>query len=835
MRTALLLLLTLLTAAPVALAADEKPLSKKERKERTAKLPEKHRQFLIDVDAIVQPPERDTFLRLETDAQRDAFIDDFWRRRDIARGTTNFAAKNEYYAQLDYVKEHFGQASSDRGRIFLVHGPPAAITDIRCSRYYQPIQVWRYERLEGFGSDFRLLFYIPRFENDYRLWQPFDIVKAQADLVSNSIQATGQASQQPMFDCPNGEELVTAMAMMRAESIRINSVFEPPAVNEEDVNRILRSVVLATPNAPKLAAEISVAYPHGDGKNTDAQLTIYVPRAQLKTTAAGNAAVYTIDVIGEVLRDEKLWERYRYRFDFPADTKDEKLPIVIDRLLRPATYLSRVKLTDPASGAETILETPLQVPEVLVEAKPSAESETLAAIRSDVMSTRANVRIVPLTTETTGAVTSGVQTIQTLVSGTVSAVEFWLDGKKIATRRTPPFTLDLDFGTVPRSRRIRVVALDSHGHPITGDEIIVNTGTDPFRVRIASPRIAPKLSGPTRVELDVKVPEGKQLDRIELYWNETKVATMFDPPFVQTVTIPGDQSVGYLRAVATLKESEVDATEDVVMVNTPDYMATIDVHLVELPTIVLRDGKPVNDLTEAAFKVLDEGQPVKISKFEHVKDLPLSIGMAVDTSGSMEQRMGTARAAGAAFFQNVLKKGDKAFVVGFDSTPHMIQKWSTDLGTVQAGLARLRPEESTALYDAIVYSLYNFLGVKGQKALVLVTDGRDTASKFTFEQALEYAQRAAVPVYTIGIGIRATDLDVKMKLNRLTAETGGTPYYIDDVSNLTRIYADIQNELRSQYVLGFYPSADVKPGGKWREVTVQTAEGKVKTIRGYYP
>lgn len=839
MRRALLLLLTLLltllVGAPATFAADEKPLSKKERKERTAKLPEKHRQFLIDVDAIVQPAERDTFLRLETDAQRDAFIDDFWRRRDIARGTTNFAAKHEYYAQLEYVKEHFAQASSDRGRIFLVHGPPAEIIDIKCSRYYQPIQVWRYERLERFGRDFRLLFYIPRFQTDYRLWQPFDLAKAQADLVSNSIESSGQTPQNPMLDCPNGEELVAAMAMMRAESMRIHSVFEPPAVNEEDVNRILRSVVLATPNAPKLAAEISVAYPHGDGKNTDAQLTIYVPRAQLKTTAAGDAAVYTIDVIGEVLRDEKLWERYRYRFDFPADSKEEKLPIVIDRMLRPATYLSRVKLTDPASGAETILETPLQVPEVLVEAKPSAESETLAAIRSDVMSTRANLRIVPLTTETSGAVTSGVQTIQTLVSGSVSAVEFWLDGKKIATRRTPPYTLDLDFGTVPRSRRIRVVALDSHGQAITGDEIIVNTGTDPFRVRIASPRIAPKLSGPTRVELDVKVPEGKQLNNIELYWNEAKVATMFDPPFVQTVTIPGDQSVGYLRAVATLKDSDVDAAEDVVMVNTPDYMATIDVHLVELPTIVLREGKPVNDLTESAFKVLDEGQPVKIAKFEHVKDLPLSIGMAVDTSGSMDQRMDTARAAGAAFFQNVLQKGDKAFVVGFDSTPHMIQKWSTDLGTVQSGLARLRPEESTALYDAIVYSLYNFLGVKGQKALVLVTDGRDTASKFTFEQALEYAQRAAVPVYAIGIGIRATDLDVKMKLNRLTAETGGTPYYIDDVTNLTRIYTDIQNELRSQYVLGFYPSADVKAGGKWREVTVQTTEGKVKTIRGYYP
>jgi len=182
-----------------------------------------------------------------------------------------------------------------------------------------------------------------------------------------------------------------------------------------------------------------------------------------------------------------------------------------------------------------------------------------------------------------------------------------------------------------------------------------------------------------------------------------------------------------------------------------------------------------------------------------------------------------------------LQPGDKAFLVSFDSTPHMIQKWSSDLKDIQSGLARMRPEESTALYDAVVYSLYNFLGVRGQKALVLLTDGKDTVSKFTFEQALEYAQRAAVPMYAIGLGIRGAEIDVKSKINRLCTETGGTSYYIDDVSDLTRIYADIQNELRSQYLLGFYPPAEVKSGSKWREVSVQTAEGKVKTIRGYYP
>ena len=829
------MLLIAMLVCGVAAYAEEKPLTKRERKDRIAALAEKHRQFLIDVEPIMIQTERDTFLRLDTEPQRDVFIDDFWRRRDIAQGTTNNAARSEYYNNLEFVKDNFGQVSSDRGRIYLVHGPPAAIIDIKCPSYFQPIQIFHYGHIPGFGSDFRLLFYIPHMHQEYRLWDPMR-PDAYRELMGKGIEANNRISTNPALDCPNGEHLSVTIAQMNAEKHRVHKIYEPPPVNSEDVNRILRSVVLADPTAPKLEAAMTVAYPHGDGNQTDAQLTIFVPRAQLKTTAAGDATVYTLEVIGEVLRDEKLWEKYRYRFDFPGTSTEEKFPIVIDRMLRPAAYVARVKVIDPASGAQTILESPLQVPEMNVAPKATEETATLAAINDDLQSTRASVRIVPLTPELSGGVTSGIQTIQTMVSGAgIKSVEFWLDGKKVATRRSPPYTLDLDFGTVPRARRIRVVALDSHEQPITGDEVVVNTGTDPFRVRIASPRIAPKLSGPTRVELDVRVPDGKQLDGVELYWNETRVATMFDPPFIQTVQIPSADGVGYLRAVAKLKDPEFDPVEDVVMVNTPDYMAVIDVHLVELPATVLRDGKPVNDLPQTAFKVLDEGQPVEIAKFEQVKNLPLSIGMAVDTSGSMEPRMDVARETGAAFFGKVLQEGDKAFVVAFDSTPHMIQKWSGDLRQIQSGLARMRPEESTALYDAVVYSLYNFLGVKGQKALVLLTDGKDTVSKFTFDQALEYAQRAAVPIYAIGLGIRGVDVDVKAKINRLCAETGGTSYYIDQAEELGRIYNDIQNELRSQYVLGFYPSADVKSGSKWREVTVQTAEGKVKTIKGYYP
>ena len=817
--------LLILTALNVA--ATTTPLTRTEQKDRTAALPDQHRQFLIDVEPIMQPAERDAFLRLETDAQRDAFIEDFWRRRDIARGTTNHAFRAEYMERLEYVKETFEAVASDRGKVYLLRGAPTETIDVNCSGRFQPIQIWRYDDLGDLGHDFWLIFYIPRYHREYRIWQPVKgrlawlaVQDLMADRIADVSNGRGP--------CNNDDILAKAISIVIEDADHVPRVFDVPPINEEDMGRILRASVIGDPGAAKLiGAEMTVGYPAAKGSKTDAQLTIIVPRAQLKTTSAGGVAVYTIDVVGEVLRNEKMWEKYRYRFDFPGDIQDEKLPIVIDRFLRPADYRARVKITDATSNAQTILETDLCVPEL--EAPATAESQTLDVIREEMQSARASLRIIPLSEE----VMSGLQTIHTMLSGNgIVAVEFWLDGKKVATRHAPPYSLDLDFGTMPRSRRIRAVGLDSRGQPVTGDEIVVNTGTDPFRVRIASPRIAPKLSGPTRVEVEVRVPAGKQLASVELYWNETRVATLYDKPFVQTVNIPSTDGVGYLRTVATLKDPESDPVEDVVMVNTPDYMETVDVHLVELPTTVLRRGKPVNDLQQAAFRVLDEGQPVTLAKFEHVKDLPLSIGMAVDTSGSMDTKMAEARAAGAAFFQQVMRKGDKAFLVAFDSAPHIVQTWSSDLNEINSGLAKLRPEESTALYDAVVYSLYNFLGVKGQKALVLLTDGKDTVSKFSYEQAVEYAQRAAVPIYAIGIGIRTFDMDVRGKLARLCTETGGTVYYINEANELSKIYADIQNELRSQYLLGFYPNAQ---GTRWREVSVNVADARVKTIRGYYP
>ncbi len=827
-----------------ALAAEPpKALSRSERKERIKNLSDHYRQFLAEVEPIMQPEELDAFLRLESDPQRDLFVDDFWRRRE----STQPGYRAMYYERLQIAREQYRSVASDRGKIFVIQGPAANIVkvDHNTCRLLQDMEIWTYDEIPKIGHTVRFIFYVPRGGIDYRLWLSSSHWRdGVIDLISNEIvsedptdpnkslqKVFGQCSRNSPLnhlqcECANvADDVMRALAASETSNSEWPKAFLPPPVDKEAVRRVLQKVVIPTPGAAKLSTEVSVAYPFRQGERTDAQVTVLVPKSELVVKEVAGATVYGVDVVGEVLKDGEMFEHFRYRFDYPAASAGEKLPVVVDRLLRPAAYTLRLRLSDANANREAIVETAANVPEVPQSGGEATVSRIAKAMEAD----QPLLRIVPLPDE----LLSGVQHIDTMIEGKVTAVEFSLDGHKVMTKRAPPYALDVDLGRVPQTHRIRATALDETGETIAGDEIVVNAGNEPFRVRIVAPRLVPKIRGRTRVEMAVRVPDGKSLEKLELFLNQSRLATLYAPPFVQTIEIPPQKGTAYLRAVATLKDSELAPVEDVVMVNTPQFMAGVNVHLVELPATVFRGGRPVNDVQESDFKVFDDGKPVTISKFEQVSNLPLSVGLAIDTSASMQPRMAEAQKAASAFFANVMRGGDKAFVVSFDIRPEMVQKWSPNAGDLSAGLAKLRSGESTAFYDAVAFALYNFSGVHGRRALIVLTDGRDTASKLSFDQTLEYARRAGVPVYGIAIGIPITAVDVRYNFGKLCNETGGTVFYIDHASDLKRIYDQIESELRSQYVLSFYPPDDA--AAKWHEVTVQVRGASAKSIRGYYP
>jgi VWFA-related protein len=125
--------------------------------------------------------------------------------------------------------------------------------------------------------------------------------------------------------------------------------------------------------------------------------------------------------------------------------------------------------------------------------------------------------------------------------------------------------------------------------------------------------------------------------------------------------------------------------------------------------------------------------------------------------------------------------------------------------------------------------------LSGQRALVLLSDGDDTVSSVDFDEALEYARKSGVAIFTVGLDVSALSLDVRRKLARLATETGGRTFYIQKAEELTSVYEEIERELRSRYLIAYAPSVAGKPG-EFREVEVKVRRGlKARTISGYYP
>lgn len=832
-------------AAPTVQSTTEvRKLGRREKKERRAKLAERHLQWLLDVEPILQEGEEDAFLLLESDAQRDLFIEAFWERRDADHRTSRNEYREQYAELIEEARAKYKDTVSEPSRTLLIRGRPTAQWSIDCDRYLQPIEVWYYPYLPDYGNDVYLLFYQPRVGVNWRLWHPrgrqFEDFSELLSFDGERQGAANLLAQYPnpiTIECRDGDKVMAAVAWTERNRTLLHKIFTPVPVETEDVGDILRASVVANPDAPKIAGELAVRYPGKRGGRTAVELTVALPLDQLKTKTVEDAVVVNLDVTGEILRDGKIFDNFHYRFDYPREVLSAKVPVMVERFLRPDTYTARIRVIDVNSGGEAILEQNIEVPEIRETLSRSEAAREGAArldqIQQEYREGESRLRIVPLGND----LLTGLQKIEAIVSGEdIAAVEFYLDDRKVMTKRQPPWTLDLDFGNVPRTHSVKAVALDSSGDIVTGDELVANSGTDPFRVRITRPRVFAELSGDIRVEIDADIPEGKELERIELYFNETRLATLYDPPFVQTVRIPSAESIGYLRATAHVTEEGIAPAEDVVFVNTPEYLQQIDVHLVELPTSVNdSSGRMITGLKEEDFTVTDEGQPVELAKFEYLSNLPLSIGLAIDSSGSMRDRMLEAQRAGAEFLKRIVRPGDKAFIVAFDEQPIMVQKWTDRHADLNASLATLRAEDTTALYDAVILSLYNFLGVRGQRALVVISDGQDTSSKFAYDQAIEYARRTGVPIYTVGLGIRSSAVEVRYRLGQLASATGGTTYYIDRASELRKIYDEIETELRSQYLLGFYPGPDVKAGGKWREVEVRSTRGRARTISGYYP
>lgn len=798
-------------------------------------MPPKYASWLQEVEPLISDVEKSLFLTLERDYQREAFIEEFWKVRDPHSRTVRNELKERWPLRLAEVKTKYGDFRDERARLELVHGPPAGSFEVRCSAAKAPVEIWAYQGTDWLDIRTALVFFRATSNGPARLWRPSTSGAAADEMLAR------------VRDCLNGAQAIQVINNLRASGFDYERnldllLAKPQPSSLEWVSSFVAYSTDLDESQPRLTGDLEVVYPGRYQQRTVVQGLIGVDTASAEMGDSGGYRSYDFRLVGEVLSGGKLFETFRYQFNFPASQVQNeagappaRLPLTFQRLLRPGSYQMIVKLEDLTSKKVIRFERDLTVSaEENVVTLPSfrdPETEKLfAEATAALKSGERSVRLIP---PETGKLLSGPTRFDTLVTGAIDKVTFSLDDKKILTRNRPPFNVEVDLGAFPSVHTLRAEAVDASGAEIASDQLILNSGGYRFVAKLREPRPGKRYTNSLQARVEVEVPGGRSLERVELFLNETKVATLYQEPFVQAIVLPAKAEVGYVRAVAYLPDG--NSTEDLVFINAPGDLEEVKVQFVELYTSVLgRDGRPVGGLTSADFKVLEDGVAQKIVRFEEVQDLPIHVGVMIDTSASMVGILEEVRRAALSFFERSLEPKDRAAVITFSSFPRLQVELTGDKTQLGRGLAGLAPEGKTALYDSVMFGLYYFAGIKGQRAILLLSDGRDESSRFDFEQTLDYARRAGVTLYTIGF--RLADLGAKQKLQKLSEETGGSSFFIEDESAIAKVYETIEREMRSQLLLA-YQSNNRSEDGQFRriELKVDKPDVVVKTLSGYYP
>jgi Ca-activated chloride channel homolog len=296
-----------------------------------------------------------------------------------------------------------------------------------------------------------------------------------------------------------------------------------------------------------------------------------------------------------------------------------------------------------------------------------------------------------------------------------------------------------------------------------------------------------------------------------------------------------------------------------------DRQGTIvrNVNLVDvLYSVVTKREKLVTDLNKDDFKVFDDGAQQEITSFSQPTDLPLRIGMVLDTSNSIRDRLKFEQDAAIDFLFNALRRGkDQAFLMTFDDGPQIIKDFSGDTGDLRDTILKQRAGGGTALYDAVYAASQELLNKSPlppgpntdvRRVLVVISDGDDNSSNRSRGAAVEMAQRAGVIIYSISTSTQWVNVDderdpakrVNRKyekgegdhvLEQLAAETGGRAFFPYRVDDLGQSFLDIGDELRHQYALAYSPG-NRAPDGRFHTIRIQVSRKDliVRSRKGYY-
>jgi len=259
-------------------------------------------------------------------------------------------------------------------------------------------------------------------------------------------------------------------------------------------------------------------------------------------------------------------------------------------------------------------------------------------------------------------------------------------------------------------------------------------------------------------------------------------------------------------------------------------------------TVSDKKGRFVTNLGREDFEVFESKKGQNILEFTAETNLPLRLGILIDTSNSIRDRFRFIQDAATEFLKSVMRpEVDRTVLVSFDTSAQMVSDLTNEVDKLEKGIRDLRPGGGTALYDAIYFSCRDKLIIdqprhKFRRALVILSDGEDNQSRYTREQALEMAQKTDVVIYAISTNRSGTETEGDKLLRYLARETGGMAFFPFKVQDLQQSFTNIANELRSQYNILYRPEP-LRADGLYHTVDVRVRNRKelqVRARRGYY-
>lgn len=309
---------------------------------------------------------------------------------------------------------------------------------------------------------------------------------------------------------------------------------------------------------------------------------------------------------------------------------------------------------------------------------------------------------------------------------------------------------------------------------------------------------------------------------------------LFSQSFAQNAYVSGAPSVAYAGTTTTTADDDPQGA-----------ILTIHKRVDEVNVLFIatdKRGKFVRDLNQNDFTILDDHKPPEaIVNFRRETDLPLDLGLLVDSSGSVNSRFTFEQDAATSFLQHTIRAGfDKAFVEGFNSHSQIVQDFTDNYPRLYWAVHKLHSGGGTALYDAIYRACKEkFLKDRPdhpvRKAIIIVSDGEDNQSEVSRAQAIEMAQRAEVIVYAISTDDSGLVLRGDRVLEQIADSTGGRAFFPFKMKDITRSFGAIEDELRSQYVVSYKP-ANFDADGRYRSIEISALKKdlQVRARKGYF-